>query len=324
MLVTVICLCHNQARFVGEALQSVQWQTYPHVELIVVDDASTDGSAEVIEQLLAEWKTVQPAETPDVPFVRFTENQGVCAAFNAGLRLAHGEFVIDLAADDVLLPDRIEKQVAAFDQLDKRYGVVFSNAEIINEDSETIGVWYEPNDFPIPTGDIYQSLFERSFICTPTMMTRRAVYEELGGYDESLSYEDFDFWVRSARRYRYHYLDEITTRKRRVPGSASMQFYQRGPANAHLRSTLAVCRKAYRLNRFDRENRALAVCVRYHLRQALFTDNHQLAAEYASLLETLTDPSATDRMWLQMARLKVPLSGLYRQYLRIRHPEVRL
>ncbi len=89
------------------------------------------------------------------------------------------------------------------------------------------------------------------------MMSRRAVYEALGGYDESLSYEDFDFWVRSARAYRYFFLDEVLTLKRRVAGSHSTQFYNRRH-NPHLASTLEVCRKAYQLNRTPVAHPALA------------------------------------------------------------------
>lgn len=311
-LVTVICVCHNQAAFVEAALRSVASQTYPHVELIVVDDGSTDGSVACIQAYL----TAMPLAV----FVQLDTSRGICAAFNRGLEHANGEFIIDLAADDVLLPERIERQVQAFGRLDNRYGVVFSNAEIIDERSRHVGFWHgrETERKPVPSGNIYTALLRRSFICTPTMMTRKAVYDEINGYDESLSYEDFDFWVRSARKYRYHYSDEVLTQKRRVNGSSSTKFYQRGH-NPHLASTLKVCEKALCQNRFDKENQALAVCVRYHLRQAVLTENFGLAAGFARLLEKIAEPTATDRLWRRLYGIKLPLFPLYRQYLRLRH-----
>ncbi len=311
---TVVCVCYNQGRFVREALLSVTGQTYPNIELIVVDDGSTDDSVSRIEAFRKEF--------PNVSFIPLPANRGVCGAFNEGFRQSKGAFIIDLAADDVLLPGRVARQVAAFRQLDPSWGVVFTDAGLIDEASRPLGNFYprEPDGSlqkPVPSGDVYQHVLNGYFICTPTMMSRRAVYEALGGYDESLSYEDFDFWVRSARTYKYAYLDEVLTLKRRVTGSNSTQFYNRRH-NPHLASTLAVCRKAYRLNRTAAEHAALARSVRYHLRQALFTENFGLARAYGELLDGVTGLGPADRLLLTLARFRVPLFPLYRLYLRRR------
>src|SRR6185436_18882244 len=101
--VTVICLCYNHARFVEEAIESVLNQSYANIQLIVVDDASTDKSAEVIKQLINKHSSIE--------FLPLQTNLGNCKAFNQGLARAKGEYVIDLAADDVLLPTRIETGV---------------------------------------------------------------------------------------------------------------------------------------------------------------------------------------------------------------------
>src|SRR5687767_6161263 len=104
-LVSVICLCYNQARFVREAVASVLAQTYPHVELIIVDDASTDDSAAVIRSIVQ--------DNPAIRCLVLEKNVGNCKAFNTGLSLAKGDYIIDLAADDLLLPRRIESGVQA-------------------------------------------------------------------------------------------------------------------------------------------------------------------------------------------------------------------
>jgi glycosyltransferase involved in cell wall biosynthesis len=313
-LVTVVCVCYNQGRFVREALFSVKGQTYPNIELIIVDDGSTDDSVARIRDFLAEF--------PQTAFIPLPTNRGVCAAFNEGFRQSKGAFLIDLAADDVLLPDRVTRQVVVFGQLGDSWGVVFTDAGLIDEASRHLGYFY-PREAdgslrkPVPSGDLYRHVLNGYFICTPTMMSRRAVYEALGGYDESLSYEDFDFWVRSSRTYGYFYLDEVLTLKRRVAGSHSTQFYNRRH-NPHLASTLVVCRKAYRLNRTSEEHEALARLVRYYLRQALFTENFQLARAYGDLLGETTDLGPADRFLLLLARCRAPLFPLYRLYLRRR------
>ncbi len=313
-LVTVVCVCYNQGRFVGEALLSVAGQTYPNIELIIVDDGSTDDSIARIRAFLAGF--------PKATFIPLPTNRGVCAAFNEGFHQSKGKFIIDLAADDLMLPDRIARQVAVFGQLDESWGVVFTDAGLIDEASQPTGYFYrrEPDGSlrkPVPSGDVYRTVLNGYFICTPTMMSRRAVYEALGGYDESLSYEDFDFWVRSARAYKYFYLDQVLTLKRRVAGSNSAQFYNRRH-NPHLASTLAVCRKAQQLNRTPEEHAALARSVRYHLRQALFTENFELARAYGDLLSEVTGLGPADQFLLLLARCRVPLFPLYRLYLRRR------
>jgi len=313
-LVTVICVCYNQGRFVREALLSVAGQTYPNVELVIVDDGSTDDSVARINAFLREF--------PGATFIPLWTNRGVCGAFNEGFRWSNGQFIIDLAADDVLLPDRVARQVEVFGKLDDSWGVVFTDAGLIDEASRPIGPFYprHPDGTlrkPVPSGDVYRHVLNGYFICTPTMMSRRAVYEALGGYDESLSYEDFDFWVRSARTYRYFFLDEVLTLKRRVAGAHSTQFYNRRH-NPHLASTLEVCRKAYGLNRTAAEHEALARSVRYYLRQALFTENFGLARAYGELLGQATGLGPSDRLLLTLARYRVPLFSLYRRYLRRR------
>src|SRR5690554_6116465 len=101
-LVSVICLCHNHERFLEEAIDSVLDQTYPNIEIIVVDDASTDGSKALLKDICVK---------NNLPFIDIAENIGNCAAFNKGFSVAKGKYVIDFAMDDVMMPERIEKQV---------------------------------------------------------------------------------------------------------------------------------------------------------------------------------------------------------------------
>ena len=246
--VTVICTSYNQQAFVAEAIQSVIAQSYPNIDLIVIDNGSTDQTATRIDEVILPY--------PAIRFIRNTLNLGLNRAFNQGLALAKGQYIIDLSADDVLLPDRVARQVVFFEQLPDEYGVVFSNASYIDASGNVTGVHYPIDPATglaravVPTGYIFRQILTRYFICTPTMMMRRHVLHQLNGYDEALSYEDFDFWVRSSRFCRYAYQDAILTQKRRHPNAMSAQVTQ--PRNDLLPSTLLVCRKALALVRNPR------------------------------------------------------------------------
>ena len=272
--VTVICLCYNQGRFVRDAVLSVLGQTYPNIQLLVVDDASTDNSAEVISELVAAY--------PRIHFLPLSRNLGNCRAFNHALGYAAGEYVIDLAADDVLLPERVSKGVEALRAAGDSFGVNFTDAEWMAEDG---GFLYRHSDrFPntlIPQGDIYKELVARFFICSPTMMFRKGVIDALGGYDEDLAYEDFDFWIRSSRHFYYCYTPEVLVRKRMVKNSMShRQFSLFSP---QLRSTFRVCEKILVLNRKRDEQKALARRIRYEMGVCARLLNFSLLWNYTKL-----------------------------------------
>jgi glycosyltransferase involved in cell wall biosynthesis len=201
-MVTVICVCYNQGPFVSEAIHSVLNQTHRPVQLVVVDDGSCDNSVEIINECVRQHPAIQ--------FVPLPVNTGYCKAFNHALRYAKGDYIIDFAADDILLPDRISKGVAALADAGDGCGVHFTDAYWIAEDGSIL--YKHSQRFPderIPQGDIYRDLVECFFICSPAMMFRRKVIDVLGGYDESLSYEDFDFWIRSSRAFFYCYSPEV-------------------------------------------------------------------------------------------------------------------
>jgi glycosyltransferase involved in cell wall biosynthesis len=269
--VTVICLCYNQARFVNDAIRSVFTQTYENVELIIVDDASTDNSVKEITNTLKDHT--------EVKFIQLSANKGNCRAFNHALSFATGEYIIDLAADDILLKERITKGVVALNEAGDTFGVNFTDADWIDEDGTHV---YKHSDrFPhhsIPTGEVYKPLIERFFICSPSMMFRRKVIDALGGYDELLAYEDFDFWIRSSRAFKYCYTPDVLVKKRIVKDSMSeKQFTRRSP---QLRSTYRVCEKILDLNRSDDEKRALGKRIRYEMRLCLKLFDFSLALDY--------------------------------------------
>ena len=313
-LVSVICLCYNHKCFLLEALDSVVNQTYPNLEILVVDDASTDTSPALLQQY--------QALHPEIKLILHQKNTGNCQAFNEAFAQSAGEYIIDFATDDVLLPNRITEQVKAFAQLDKTFGIIYTDAELIDKNSRFIRHFYKRNaqgkipGLP-PSGDVFTAILSQSFLCPPTMIFRRAVYDALNGYDATLAYEDFDFWVRAAREYKFFFLDQITTRRRLHPNSLSRQAYK--PHDRQLASTVAVCYKAFKLIRTPAEKQALIVRVRSELRQAYFTQNFPEANKLLILLQQLETPPWPYQMLGWFNHHKIKLRFLRDLYYRLYH-----
>lgn len=323
--VTVICVSYNHENYVEAALRSVVEQTHPNVELIVIDNGSTDRTAGRIARFAQQHLAVR--------FLKNEANLGLNRAFNQGLALAGGRYVIDLSADDVLLPTRIARQCDLFERLSGPYAVVFSNAAYLDAQGCETGVHYPVDAMGhsivnVPSGDVFRAVLKSYFICTPTMMMRRDVLDELGGYDETLSYEDFDFWVRSSRLYHYAYLDEILTLKRQLPNSLSTQVTQ--PDSPLLRSTLAVCHKALDRCHTLAERRTLAARIRTFIRKAFYAEQFGLALQFGQLLSQIERPGLATAVILKLSNLHLPVNRFYRQYLkygrvqRPHHPPVKL
>lgn len=278
-LVSVIVLCYNHERFVMEAIQSVLDQTYPNVEIIVVDDFSTDSSVDTVQSFISAHS--------EIKFINLQENIGNCRAFNKGFEISSGEYIIDLAADDILLPKRIERGINAFKNAGDKCGVNFTNAAFISEQSELVKYFYPIDEegranMTVPEGDLYVELIQTYLLASPTMMTKREVFEKLNGYDGTLAYEDFDFWVRSSRYFSYCYTDEVLFKKRIVEGSMSSQQYKRH--SEQMISTLQICYKIKEMNQSKAENSALKNRIYSEMRQCIKYFNWQLLLKYFQLL----------------------------------------
>lgn len=272
-LVSVICISHNHAPYVRQALDSVIQQTYSPIELIIVDVGSADSSVAEIQDWILSYS--------GVPFLRLETNVGNCVAFNMALKAAKGKYVIDLSADDELMPQRVARGVTCMEE-DDGIGVQFSDAELIGPTGNPIG--FHSDRFPhdtIPQGKIFREVLSRYFINSPTTMFRKSLLDELGGYDESLAYEDFDFWIRSTPRTRYAYLPEALVRRRMLPSSMGKQQYKR-TSNQAL-STWVVCKKALKFCKSPEDFLALRKRVAYEMRQALRIGRFLLAWSYVRL-----------------------------------------
>ena len=259
-LVSVICLSYNHEAYVVEALNSVINQTYPNLELLIADDCSDDNSIGVIK----DWVK----NHPEVHFSTNEKNLGNTKTFNQLAKIAKGEFIIDLAADDLLVPNCIEKQVTTFQNSKyKNLGIVYGNLIEIDKNGNFLNNYYKEEDRP-ESGDIYKMVIGRTTkICSVSSMIKKSVLEKLGYYDEDLAYEDLDLWIRTSRDFEFEYIPEILAKKRIVSDSLSSHFLIENNLRAKKlnESTLKILIKAYHLNRTKDEQKGLLGRIRFEM-----------------------------------------------------------
>lgn len=282
-LVSIICLCYNHSEFVEESLNSVINQTYKNVELLIADDCSSDNSVEVIQNWLK--------KNPGITFVRNTKNLGNTKTFNSLFELAKGEYFIDLAADDILLEDCIEKQIRAFQN--SKYdnlALVYGNALLIDKNSNPIDFYYPINEIGTtirkpPSGDIYLSVIgQKEKICSVSSLVKSNIFEKLGKYDENLAYEDLDLWIKASRNYNFDFIDSVLIKKRELKESLYQSFFQKGKRSKRINhSTYIVLKKAFKLNTSKLENKALLKRIHNQIDINLKLKNYVLAIKLAYL-----------------------------------------
>ncbi len=184
-LVSVVIPCYNQAHFLGEAIESVLAQSYPHFEVVVVDDGSTDNTSEVA------------ARYPGVRCVR-QDNQGLAAARNSGIAHSKGEYLVFLDADDRLLPHALEVGV---ESLEAHPECAFVSGRYRNIAADGSIRLDQPH--PRTIEDPYLALLQGNYIgMHAAVMYRRAALKSVGGFDTSLNAsEDYDMYFRIAKNY---------------------------------------------------------------------------------------------------------------------------
>lgn len=191
-LVSVIVPCYNYGAYVGDALRSILQQDYEAIELIVVDDGSTDDSALRIEQALQSWR-----EYPNMRRVEFVrqQNQGVSAALNKGLELACGEFVSTFDADDVMIPGRLALQV---DHLLAHPEVGCLGGRALRIDQQGQALPKKNKVRQVRRYDFTQALAAALVVGGNLVMYRREAMIAAGGYDPSLRVQDFQMTLKTA------------------------------------------------------------------------------------------------------------------------------
>jgi glycosyltransferase involved in cell wall biosynthesis len=220
-LVAVVIPCYNQAHFVAEAIESVLRQRYPAFEVVVVNDGSTDATAEVVSRFSAVHCIQQP-------------NRGLAAARNTGLAHCRGEFVVFLDADDRLLPGALERGATLL-MADSSLGFVAGYSVFITRNGVQL-----PTEQPVrAAGDPYVSLLRRNSIRNPAMvMFRRRMVEAVGGFDSRFdACADSDMYLRISRTCPVRFHDAVVAEYRKHGENMSLD------AALMLRQMLTVMRQ---------------------------------------------------------------------------------
>lgn len=282
--VSIVIPAYNCAATVAATVESCLAQTHPDVEIIVVNDGSTDATAQVLAGFGASIRVLDK------------RNGGVAASRNVGTRAATGEFILWMDHDDLMQPERAALQVAVLRadaalRLASSDFSAFSNPSADFEASHiasyysavhrlggidrlyTDSHWFDHAGKPwrVRSGDIYEHLISGNFVHPPTVMVRREAFDRVGYFDESLTYNsEYDLIFRIARTGRVAYVDAALLRYRRSETQLS-----HGTAGGRI--PLETVRVLERVRREDPET--------YARRRALF--RHRLAVQYTDAADLI-------------------------------------
>jgi glycosyltransferase involved in cell wall biosynthesis len=227
--VSVVIPAYNRAATIGAAIESVLRQTWTDFELVVVDDGSTDGTLEAAAAV----------RDPRLRLVANPTNTGAAGARNAGVAQARGTWIAFQDSDDEWLPLKLEKQMArlaANPAFVGAYCGLLTIGRLDPRPGERTHLRYVPHaSMPVTEGDILAPLLERNMISTQTLVVRRDVFLELGGFDESTTpIEDWDFVLRLAHRGPIAFVDEPLVHQRFSPNSITRWAKRRRESQARM------------------------------------------------------------------------------------------
>lgn len=190
MQISIVIPSFNQGVYIGETIKSILDQKEKDVEIIVVDNKSTDKTKEILEEFKNQIKIISERD------------RGQTDAINKGMRIAKGDVLAYLNSDDYYETGAL-KSVKKFFNKDRDAKIIYGQGRLVDEKGRMIRMYKTEH----PTLD---SLFRECVISQPTVFMRREVFEKIGEVDTNLNYAmDYDYWIRVSKKYRFHYIDQI-------------------------------------------------------------------------------------------------------------------
>lgn len=210
--VSVVMAVYNERPYLEKAVQSVLDQTFDDFEFIIVNDGSTDGSTEVLDRF---------EQRDDRIHLVHQENRGLIASLNKGIGRAKGKYIARMDGDDISHPERFERQVSFLEE-NPEIGILGTQADKIDAEGNVRKEWTRSNPTD-PDVVSWQLLFHTCFY-HPTVMARRSVLEDLGGYAEWATHvEDYELFTRALLKTRLTNLPDTLLKFRRHKGSVTVQ-----------------------------------------------------------------------------------------------------
>ncbi len=220
-LLTVCIINFNQGHFFKDAYASCLAQTYTNIEIIVIDDCSKDDSAIVMKGII-------DASKRDVLFIENKINKGICKNINIGILQSKGEYFAVLAADDYLLPDHFANIMKTAVACSNDYKVFFTSCVIVDENKEVLKEDYikfhKKSDFIFNEETAFIDLVRGNFIASIGVVIKKDVFDIVGYYDENFILEDYDMWLRIARKFKFKFLPQQKVFYRIVKNSLIKRF----------------------------------------------------------------------------------------------------
>ncbi len=203
-LVSIVAVSYKHERFLEETLESIKDQTYSNIQLIIMDDCSQDRSVQKIEAWIEK-------NNVNCQFIAHKENAGICKTLNVALRYSTGKYFQGISCDDVMLPEKIYKQVELLEKSDEQVAMVYTNAYIIDEEGkrkENMFIERYRKFEKYPSGYIFNDLIRGNFIPAMSILIKKEVFDRIGVYDEDLDFEDYDLWLRMAKEFKISFINK--------------------------------------------------------------------------------------------------------------------
>jgi glycosyltransferase involved in cell wall biosynthesis len=195
-LVSVIIPTYNRAHTIVRALNSILNQTYHHIEVIIVDDGSTDNTEAVVNNMYDHR----------INYIKHPSNKGAAAARNTGIQHSRGEYIAFQDSDDEWCPEKLELQMKVFKRSSLETGVVYTGFWWIKENTKT----YIPSaKIKKKEGDITKIILEGNFITTQATVISAKCFKKVGMFDEGLPrFQDWELWIRISKYYKFMFIDK--------------------------------------------------------------------------------------------------------------------
>jgi len=196
-LVTIGLSSYNYAHYILDSLNSLISQTYPLIELIIIDDCSTDNSVEIINTWIKE-------NNINCTFIIHKQNRGISKTLNEMVKLSKGKYFVMFASDDIMLPERVERQVDILETVnDGSYGLCYAHPLRMDEEGSLIGKEKYSSFNIFLEGDVMEAFLKKEFwFVPPACMLLKSAIVKTGYYNEEVLLEDYNFFVRFLLFYK--------------------------------------------------------------------------------------------------------------------------
>jgi glycosyltransferase involved in cell wall biosynthesis len=219
--VSVVLTSYNHGKYLFRAIDSVLRQDFKRIELIVVDDCSTDNSREIIKSI----------KDDRIKFISNDQNLGMVRSVNKGIKAASGEYIAHFNSDDLFFDaTKLSKQIAFLDA-NPEYGAVFTRAQLIDENDAPLKDYNHSYYLKLEQQQNQSRhnwlgwfFYNSNCLCYPSAMVRKSLYKEIGLFNPSYTImQDLDMWIRICKKYEIHIIEEKLTAFRVGASSTSCQ-----------------------------------------------------------------------------------------------------